>query len=237
MLLQTYDESLRNYLISLNFQTIFNIINIIQLLLIAPLSYLFIWQLQLGVIGVSIVRLIIEIINFALMTVAYRRYAPKEAFYDNEKFSEIFIGKDFRDFIGFAATVFFGQFFEYMGMETGTVYAGIYGDKDVTASWVSFFVILSCNYNIGKGFANVQRTNTGILLGKKRFGEAKKRASLGLVYNFLLMVPVAVVVRVYSYEIAGVFTQVEGSRGVLGGFIRTAALAGPFDSCFSTLTT
>jgi Na+-driven multidrug efflux pump len=237
MLLQTYDESLRNYLISFNFQTIFNIINIIQLLLIAPLSYIFIWHLELGVLGVSIVRLLIELINFASMTVAYMRYAPPEAFYQNEKFSEIFIGKDFLDFIGFAATIFISQWFEYMGLETGTIFTGIYGDEDVTASWVSFFVIVTCNYNIGKGFANVQRTNTGILLGKKRFGEAKNVATWGLVYNFVIMVPVAVALGIYSYEIAGVFTQVEGSRGVLGGFIRTAALAFPFDSCFSTLTT
>jgi Na+-driven multidrug efflux pump len=237
MLLQTYDENLRNYLISLKFQTVFNIINIIQVILIAPLSWLFIWHLQLGVVGVSIVRLIVELINLIGMIIAYTKYAPPEAFHKDEKLSEIFFTKDFSSFLWFACTIFITQWFEYLGIETGTVFTGIYGDRDVTASWVSFFVIVSCIYNIGKGFANVQRTNTGILLGKKRFAEAKKLASWGLLYNFLLMVPVALLLGVYSYEIAGVFTRVESSQKVLGRFVRTAAFAAPFDACFSTLTT
>lgn len=237
MLLQTYDENLRNYLISLKFQSVFNIINAIQLLTIAPLSWLFIWHLQLGVIGVSIVRFIVELINLCGMTIAYLKYAPSEAFYRDEKLSEIFITKDFSDFIWFACTIFIGQWFEYLGVEGGTIFAGIYGNENVTASWVSFFVVLSCNYNVGKGFANVQRTNTGILLGKKRFKRAKKLASWGLAYNFVLMIPVAVLVGIYGYEIAGVFTQVDSTRKVLGGFIRVASLAAPFDACFSTLTT
>jgi Na+-driven multidrug efflux pump len=237
MLLQTYDENLRNYLISLKFQTVFNIINIIQVILIAPLSWLFIWYLQLGVVGVSIVRLIVELINLIGMLIAYFKYAPSEAFYKDETLKEIYYTKDFSSFLWFACTIFITQWFEYLGIETGTVFTGIYGDKDVTASWVSFFVIVSCIYNIGKGFANIQRTNTGILLGKKKFAEAKKLATWGLIYNFLLMIPVALLLGIYSYQIAGIFVRVPSSQIVLGGFIRTAAFAAPFDACFSTLTT
>jgi Na+-driven multidrug efflux pump len=177
MLLQTYDENLRNYLISLKFKTVFNIINAIQLVLIAPLSWLLIWHLQYGVVGVSIVRFIVELINLFGMLIAYRKFAPPQAFHSTETLSEIFYTKDFATFLWFACTIFITQWFEYLGIETGTIFTGIYGNSDVTASWVSFFVVFSCVYNIGKGFANVQRTNTGILLGKKRFSEAKKLAT------------------------------------------------------------
>ena len=75
------------------------------------------------------------------------------------------------------------------------------------------------------------------MLGKKRFADAKKLATWGLAYNFLLMIPVSVLLGVYSYEISGLFTQVDSSRNVLNGFVRLAAWAAPFDACFSTLTT
>jgi Na+-driven multidrug efflux pump len=67
----------------------------------------------LGVIGVSIVRFLVELINLAGMIIAYHKYAPPEAFYANEKLSEIYVTKDFSSFLWFACTIFITQWFEY----------------------------------------------------------------------------------------------------------------------------
>ena len=131
-------------------------------------------MLQLGVIGVAIVRFLLEIVNVVVLVYGWKKYGMKRSFLQGEGFKEVFMVRAFWDYVKFVSRVALGGYNEYLGIELRTILCGMYGDVNIVAAWVSVRSVMVINYTYGLGFSNSLRTYVGKLIGKQEFFAAKK---------------------------------------------------------------
>jgi Na+-driven multidrug efflux pump len=185
MMVQNYCENLRVYMISLDFDRVFNVTNMFELVGGVVLGWYFVWYLNLGIIGIGVSRFIVESVTCVILLLSWKKWGMAESFKKDETFRQMYLNRNFWNFIKFWAKNTAPGFAEYLGYELMTIYSGIYGDQDVVSSWVACQSVMGCVYLLGIGFADTSRVFVGYQIGKKNFKFAKKVASWGVILNFL----------------------------------------------------
>lgn len=128
--------------------------------------------------GYPILRLVLELVNFVGIMYAWKKYGERESHrLRSEHFFGIMFQKTFWKYAKYYMSIFFGHYSEYLGVEMGTIFTGIYGNLDVTSAFVSFSVFMNATYNVGKGFSMVVRTEFGNLVGEELYKQAKTYAT------------------------------------------------------------
>lgn len=171
-------------MISLDFDRVFNVTNLIELVGGVVLGWYFVWYLKLGIIGIGVSRFIVEVVTCVILLGSWKKWGMKESFRDGETFRQMYLNRGFWNFIKFWAKNTAPGFAEYVGYELMTIFCGIYGDQDVVSGWVACQSIMGVVYLLGIGFADTSRVFVGYQIGKKNFKFAKILAGWGLILNF-----------------------------------------------------
>jgi Na+-driven multidrug efflux pump len=173
-LIQNFDENLRSYMIVQGFDKVFMITNCIEIFGGALMAWLFVWQLQFGIIGIGISRGITEAITCIVLLATWKVHGMKESFYAGETLGDIFCNKSFASYLKFYATVIAPMIAEYFGYEAITILFGIYGNTDMVSAWVVLQSIVTAVAMMGFGFADTANVYVGYQVGKGCNKFAKK---------------------------------------------------------------
>ena len=88
-------------MVTIDFDKIFLIIDVIELGGTAFFGWLFVWHFEYGVIGIGIARFIVILISAVVCIVAWKMQGMKESFKKEETFAEIYLSKGFWEFTKF----------------------------------------------------------------------------------------------------------------------------------------
>jgi Na+-driven multidrug efflux pump len=229
MMVQNYCENLRVYMITLDFDRVFNFTNAFELVGGVVLGWYFVWYLKLGILGIGVSRLILESVTCLILLLTWKKWGMAESFKKDETFRQMFLNQNFWNFIKFWIKMTVPIYTEYLGFELMTIFSGIYGDQDVTSSWVACQSVMSCVFTMGIGFADTSRVFVGYQIGKKNFKFAKKLACWGIILHFLAMMVPNILISVFSDDIASIFTDIPSVHKILSLYLFIYGFIAPFD--------
>ena len=186
----------------LDFDMIFNITNVLELVLSIFTGWLFIWEFKMGVVGIGVSRCITEGITCAILLKVSQNNLVKDSFSKAETLQQIFYTKKFWGFVKFEIVNSAAVYFDYLGYEIATILTGIYGDQTIISAWVSVQAIVALVSFLNIGFADVGRLFVGYQIGKKSFAFGKKLAWRSMLMNWIGMVWISVILMSCSGYIA-----------------------------------
>jgi Na+-driven multidrug efflux pump len=218
-LIQNFDENLRSYMIVQSFDKVFMITNMIEILGGSLLAWLFVWHLQLGIIGIGISRGITEAITCIVLLAAWKMHGMKESFYAGETLRDIFCTKYFASFLRYYAVNTLPYMAEYLGFEITTILWGIYGNTDMVSAWVVLQSLINLMDMMGFGWADTANVYVGYQLGQGCNKFAKKLAKWSVCLHWLGMIWYPVCLIVFHDQVAGWFTQIPGVHSILSLWI------------------
>ena len=103
MMVQNYCENLKVYMISFEFDRVFNVTSLIELVGGVVLGWYFVWYLKLGIIGIGVSRFIVEVVTCVILLGSWKKWGMKESFRDGETFRQMYLNRGFWNFIKFWA--------------------------------------------------------------------------------------------------------------------------------------
>jgi Na+-driven multidrug efflux pump len=235
-LIQNFDENLRSYMIVQSFDKVFTVTNIIEIFGGSLLAWLFIWHLQLGIIGIGISRCITEAITFIVLLTSWKRCGMKESFYAGETLREIFCTNYFAVFFKYYAVNTMPLLAEYLGFEIITILFGIYGHTDLVSAWVVLQSLISLLFMLGFGWADTANVYVGYQIGQGCNKFAKKLAKWSVCLHWLGMIWYPVCMIVFHDQIAGWFTHIPGVQSLLSLWIFVYGFFGIADVIMFTIS-
>jgi Na+-driven multidrug efflux pump len=117
----SYNECFRNYLISLSFKNVFHCSNVVAMLVGVPGSWFFIWYLRWGLVGAGAIKFLLEVFNFGLFYGVWRATGQEKSFRGNETFKDAFYCRAFWEYVVFFLKAAYGTWLEYFGVELFTI--------------------------------------------------------------------------------------------------------------------
>lgn len=218
---------------STGFSTFFNILNGVQLILTIFFSWLFIWQLQLGLMGFSMVKFACEVFLVLLMYIAWKRKGLPESYFSREeRFVSIFKKENrflMKEYFKLFAKCASQNYLDYIGWEILTGLLGAYGDQPLLAAWVSMQNIMTITYNLGAGCGTSIRTFVGFEIGRENYKTAKRLAIYSIFWALFIGIIWAVIMAFCASALASVFTQVESNKQALINYLVIFAGITPVD--------
>jgi Na+-driven multidrug efflux pump len=215
LLIQNFNEILKSYMIVQSFDKVFTITNIIGIFGGSLLAWLFVWHLQLGIIGIGISRGISETITCFILLAAWKMRGMQESFHAGETLTEIFCTKYFASFLRYYAGNTVPLMAAFIAFEAFTILFGVYGDGDLVSAWVVLQSIIALPFAMGIGWADTANVYVGFQIGQGCNKFAKKLAKWSVCLNWLGMMWYPVCLIVFHDEVAGWFTQIPGVHSVL----------------------
>ena len=229
------NENFKSLMITLGYEKVFQITNVIQILLGAPLSWLFIWHFKLQIIGSNMMFFLVEIVMSLCYMWTYYKYPPEfvKTYREYKKslevevsegetveyeaniieyaktpgFREVYLSREFAEFAWFLVKNSICQYIEYFGYETTTFLCGLYGNINIINGWFVVKIWMAVAFFLGCGFSNSIRTYVGIKIGKKHFAAAKKIAERGIYQNILVLLPIFWAIALLSPYISEIFSD------------------------------
>jgi Na+-driven multidrug efflux pump len=235
-LVQNFNENLRSYMIVQSFDRVFMITNIIEILGGSLLAWLFVWHLQLGIIGIGISRGITEAITCIVLLAAWKMHGMKESFYTGETLREIFCTKYSANFLRYYAGNTMPLIAAYLANESFTILFGIYGNQDLVSAWVVLQSLMSLLFMMGFGWADTANVYVGFQLGQGCNKFAKKLARWSVCLHWLGMMWYPVCLLIFYDQVAGWFTHIPGVHSVLSLWIFVYGFLGLSDIIFFTVS-
>ena len=185
IILQNFNENLRSYMIVLDFHKIFNVTNFLDISLGTFFGWLFVWHLDLGLIGVGISRFITEATTTSILLFTWKKYGMDGSFRKGETLKEIFVTKKFWNFAKFWLANSLPGYAEYIMIEIMVLFAGAYNNDTIIGSWVCLQSVVGLMFMLGVGSGDTGRVFVGYQLGKLDFRFAKKLAYWSCLLSFL----------------------------------------------------
>lgn len=211
LLIQAYNEIYRCYLVSQNIHKPFVYQNVFLLIISIPLSYLFIYKLDLSIYGFAILKTLIEIINFFALVMIDKYQADDKfriEFQPNFDLLPQIFDKNFTYQIQLFFKIAPGFYSSYLGMEMNTLIIGLLQDEVMMSSWVCLSSTSQLVFTIGLGVSNTSRTRIGIILGEGDRQRAKRTAYICAILVYFISIVTGLLTFFFRYQIASFFTLI-----------------------------
>merc|ERR1712241_992177 len=204
---QTFNEMIRNYLMSQKVQKPFVWINLASFLFFPFGGYYIIYASGWGIAGFGLFKLIVEIISMIGLTIALKVYGHPESI-RRESLKLIFEKGATVQYMKDYGKILLGWYASYFGLEINTILVGIMQDTVAMACWVSYMNIFAILWTIGSGLAITTRTQCGLSIGANKPMQARKYAYQGFIFAFMYsIVGGSILLGIRNY-LANMFTEV-----------------------------
>jgi Na+-driven multidrug efflux pump len=207
LFLQTYNEMIRNYLMSQKVTKPFVFINLVTLSFFPVGGYFIIYKSGWGVPGFGLFKFIVEFMNMIGLTILMKKYGHEESI-KREKVTESLNRKEFAQYMRDFGKILMGWYASYFGLEVNTILCGITKNTVTMACWGSYMNVFAIAWTIGSGLAITTRTNSGMNVGAQKFNTAKKYGAMGLVLAMCYSAVAGTLVMVFCAQIAHMFSEV-----------------------------
>ena len=214
--------------------TYLNIIDIIQMI---PLGYIFIWKTGLKLKGYALLRFTIEIVNLIGFLISIKQSMDKRAYQFDEKISEIFSWQHLKDYIKMFWPIFYGMYSSYLAFEICLVIVGNTHDIDFLASYVISLHIMMSIQAFAQGIAQITRTDVIMPISQSQPITGKKYAYLGMIMKLALFLIAGSLIAIFGKQLGEMFTQQPGVLAYLYYMIPLAGLTAIPSALFATIAT
>lgn len=233
LIIQSFNEMMKTLLISQNVHKPFFLLNAIVIFMIPFGTWIFMYKLDLQILGFGIFKLMLEIIYMIWLIGILKKTAHPESL-KPESLSQVLSG--FLAQAGQFFKIVLGWYGEYIGFEGNTILIGLLRDNYLMSAWVSVMNVDCIIWACGFGLGNTTRTLTGISIGEGRQAQAKKYAIMSLCYTFMYSITMCIILIFTRHWITAFFTDIEGisvkleSMLLMEGFIAIFSGAGSVNS-------
>jgi len=205
--IQTFNEMIRNYLMSQQVSKPFVWINLVSFAFFPLGGYYIIYYSGWGIAGFGLFKFIVETLNCIGLIIVLKKYGHPESI-RREAFKEILNGKDMKQYMKDFGKILAGWYASYFGLEVNTILCGVIANTVTMACWVSYMNVFAIVWTIGAGLAISTRTSCGMALGEKNYMLARKYALMGYVLAFFYSVVGGILIIGLNAQMAAMFTEV-----------------------------
>ena len=203
--LQSFNEILKSYMISLGYYAPQLYLNLGLALSYPIQTYLLIWELRLGIYGFAIIAVLREIVDFQVLVIYFRKKATDKEKVFTDDWAEVMpgFGGHWRNFF----KLFFNIWMPYAAWEINTFLQGQLKDNNFQAGWVCIQALCVLVYNMGAGMGQMARTGVSCEVGRVRNDKAKTYAQRAWAAVLFIAVVHGGIYLLFGDWIASVFTK------------------------------